>query len=557
MRFKSLTGKLVFVGIIALAFTTFYVSAEFMFTEHIRGEATRINMAGNLRFRSLRIAWLLHRMVENKRPELKETVMDEIKAFENIAGTLRSGRKDIGVRPVADRDEMKGLDSILNNWNSQIKPLVLNVLEHPDDKATATHDRYDSLINGYVSEINGFVGVLEEHFKDRIRRFNIFRACALVLFVIVSSSIALYIRKGIIKPVKSLSDAAKEIGMGNFDARIDVKGDDDIGLLAGTMNEMAFEIKEAVTNMEALVQWRTEELEAANEEMASSNEELQASYSQLEVTTAELEEVNQKFAEANDELKGLERLKTNFLHTISHELRSPLSPILGYLEVMKNGGVGELTSKQKEVVEEMHLCGRNMQLLIDELLEVASIQAGNILLDFKEVDLYQILLHAVKDVRKYAEEISTEIEIRVPEDTVLLVGDRKSLSEIFTHLLRNAVKFSRGKGKVEVEVKVKDNGVEVTVSDMGIGIPKDRFDKIFDVFYQVDSSWARRYEGVGLGLYLVKKLTDLHNGSIRVESKEGEGTTFRVFIPKGLNGGTGVETQNVASLPSATEVSNA
>lgn len=528
MRFKSLTGKLMFVGIIALAFTTFYVSAEFMFTEHIRGEATRINMAGHLRFRSFKIAWLLHGMVENKRPELKETVMDEIKTFENIAGALRGGRKDIGVRPVTDRDEMKGLDSILNNWNSQIKPLVLNVLEHSDDKSTATLDRYDSLVNGYVLEINGFVGVLEEHFKDRIRRFNIFRSYALGMFVMVSLFIIFYIRKGIIKPVERLKDAAKEIGKGNFDARVDVKGDDDIGLLAGTMNEMALGIKGSITNLEGMVQQRTEE-------MAASHEELQASYSQLEATTHDLEEVNRRFAAANEELKGLERLKTDFLHTISHELRSPLSPILGYLEIMKDGGVGELTSNQKEVVAEMHICGKNMQLLIDELLEVASIQSGAIMLELKEVDLYQILISAVKEVREYAEEVSTQIEVLVPEDAILLVGDRKSLSGIFTHILRNAVKFSREKGKVEVEVKLKDNGVEVTVSDKGIGIPKDRLDKIFNVFYQVDSSPSRRYEGVGLGLYLVKKLTDLHHGSITVESREGEGTTFRVFIPKGLN----------------------
>lgn len=525
MRFKSLTGKLVFVAAIGLAFTSVYVSAEHLFTRHIRGQATRINMAGQMRFRSYEIGWLLHRMVENRRPEMRETILDKIKALEGIAGTLKSGSNDMGVRAVADRDEMTALDSIIGNWNSGIKPMVLEVLEHPDDKPNAALDSFDSVINGYVLEINGFVNLLEAHFNEEIGRLDIFRAYALGLFVIVSSFVALYIRKGIIKPVRSLTDAAKEMGRGNFDARIDLKGDGDIGLLADTMNEMALGIKGSITNLEGMVKERTEEASAAYEEMSAANEELEAAYSELEATSEELGKVN-------EELKGLERLKTDFLHTISHELRSPLSPILGYLELMKDGGVGELTSKQKEVVDEMHLCGKNMQMIVDELLEVASIQAGNMLLEFKEVDLYSILRHAVKDVRKYAEEISTEIDLKIPEDTFSLVGDRKSLSGIFTHLLRNAVKFSCRDGKVTVEAFPRDNGVEVTVSDMGIGIPKDRLDRIFGVFYQVDSSPARRYEGVGLGLYLVKKLTDLHHGSIRVESEEGVGTTFRVFIPK-------------------------
>lgn len=530
MRFKSLTGKLMYVGAVAMAFTTFYVSAEFIFTGHISGEATRINMAGHMRFRSYEIGWLLHRVSEDKGPEPREAlvsrVREKIAAFEEIANAFRSGRIDLGVRAAGDREEMAALDGIIGNWNGVIKPMVLDILEHPDDRAKPVLDRYDSLISGFVMEIDGFVKLLEEHFNERIRRFNIFRAYAMGLFVIVSSFVVLYIRKGIIKPVRSLTDAAKEIGRGNFDARIDLKGDGDIGLLADTMNEMALGIKGSITNLEWMVKERTEEASAAYEEMSAANEELEAAYSELEATTEELEK-------ANEELKGLERLKTDFLHTISHELRSPLSPILGYLELMKDGGVGELTSKQKEVVAEMHICGRSMQLLIDELLEVASIQAGNMLLEFKEVDLYSILQHALKDVRKYAEEISTEIDLKIPEDTVLLVGDRKSLSGIFTHLLRNAVKFSRQGGKVTVEAFPMDNGVEVTVSDMGIGIPKDRLDRIFDVFYQVDSSPARRYEGVGLGLYLVKRLVDLHHGSIRVESEEGVGTTFRVFIPKG------------------------
>ncbi len=523
MRFGSLTGKLILVAVITLAFTSIYVSAEHIFTSHIRGDATRINMAGNLRYRSFKIGWLLHRIVENKSPELTETIRGEMKDFEEIAGTLSSG-----IKSITDRDEMTALDSIISNWNGGIKPMVLDILEHPADRASPILERYDSKISPFVSEINDYVGLLEFHFKEQIKRIVMFRIYAVLLFIIVAPLVVIYIRKGIIRPLSTLKNAAKEMEKGNFKIRVDVRGDDDIKFLADTMNEMALGIEGAITNLEDLVQQRTAEIRA-------SSDELQASYSQLEATSADLREVSQGLAKANDELKGLDRLKNDFLHTISHELRSPLSPILGYLEIMRDGGLGDLTSKQKEVVGEMHLCGRNMQMIVDELLEVASIQAGNISLEFEEVDLYPVLLNAVKDVRKYAEEISMEIDARIPEDTVLLLADRKSLLGIFIHLLRNAVKFSQHGGKVIIEAIPRDNGVEVTVSDKGIGIPKDKLDKIFDVFYQVDSSAVRRYEGVGLGLYLVKKLTALHKGTISVKSREGEGTAFSVFIPKGLS----------------------
>lgn len=518
------------MGAIALASTTFYVSTEFMFTGHIRGEATRINMAGQMRYRSFETGWLLHRMVESKRPELRETVMDKIKAFEGVAGALRSGSDAMGVRAVKDKDEAAALDGIVGRWNDGIKQMVLDILERPDERSKPTLERYDSLINGFVTEIDGFVNVLEGHFKREIRRFNVFRVYTLGMFVIVSLFIVFYIRKVIIKPIGILKGAAEEMGKGNLGTRIALKGDDDIGLLADTMNEMAIGLEGAVVNLEGMVQQRTEEAVAAYEEMVAASEELQAAYSQLAATSGNLEK-------ANEELKSLDRLKTEFLQTISHELRSPITPVLGYLEMMKDGDIGELTEKQREVVEEMHICGKNMQLLVDELVEVASIQAGRVSLEMEDTELGSILWHAVKDVRKYLEERQIELEVEIPSGDFRLTGDRERLAGIFTHLMRNAVKFSSEKGKVKVEVKIKKEGFEVSVSDMGVGIPEDKLGKIFDGFYQADSSATRYFEGVGLGLYLVKRLVELHNGHIRVESEAGKGTTFTVFIPKGLSSG--------------------
>lgn len=353
-----------------------------------------------------------------------------------------------------------------------------------------------------------------------------------ILFILGTVLLSLSIKGMITSPIERLAEAAKVIADGDMGHRVAVSTGDEIGKLAGIMNDMTARLQIAHSSLESQVEIRTEELRAANEELTAGNEELQAAYSQSEILAAELEETTQICSRANEELKSLESLKTEFLQTISHELRSPLTPILGYLELMRDGDMGELTTKQKEVVEEMHLCGKNMQMVVDELLEVASIQAGKLSLEFEDVDLQPVLWQAVKGIRKYADDNHIRVETRFPSDPLWVMGDRRSLAEIITHLVRNAVKFNREKGKVEVEAKVKDKGIEIRVSDNGIGISKDKLDRIYEAFYQVESSSARHYEGVGLGLYLVKRLVDVHSGAIEVQSEEGSGTTFTVFIPR-------------------------
>ncbi len=349
---------------------------------------------------------------------------------------------------------------------------------------------------------------------------------------IVGIMLSLSLRIGVIRHVEEMAQAAQRLAGGDFTHRLKVSSKDEIGLLANSMNDMAEQLHTLYSGLERQVEMKTEELQVANEELTVSNEDLQASYAELEATTAELEEANHRLAHVNEELIGIDRLKTNFLQTISHELRSPLSPILGYLDLMKKGKTGELTQKQKNIVGEMQTCGRNMQLLVDEMLEVVSIEAGNLLLDFEDLDLHLILEQSIKDIRRYADEKKIEMVTRIPSDPLWLMGDVRRLTDIFTHLLRNAVKFNNQGGKITVEALNRDNGVEVIVSDTGIGVPREKLDQIFGLFYQVDSSSTRYHEGVGLGLYLVKRLVDLHSGTITVESEEGIGTRFSISIPK-------------------------
>ena len=373
---------------------------------------------------------------------------------------------------------------------------------------------------------------LEDTYSALAVRRNRWTMLGLGAIGIVGLILSLSLRIGVIRHVEKMAQAAQEFAGGDLTHRLKVSSKDEIGLLANSMNDMAEQLHTLYSGLERQVEMKTEELQAAYEELTVSNEDLQASYTEVEATTAELEEANHRLADVNEELKGIDRLKTNFLQTISHEMRSPLSPILGYLDLMKEGKAGELTPKQKNMVGEMQACGRNMQLLVDEMLEVVSIEAGNLVLSFEELDLRLILEKSVNEIRRYADEKKIDMVITIPSGPLWLMGDVRRLTDIFTHLLRNAVKFNRQAGKITVEALNRDNDVEVIVSDTGIGIPSEKLDQIFGLFYQVDSSSTRYHEGVGLGLYLVKRLVDLHSGAITVESKEGVGTRFSIFIPK-------------------------
>lgn len=278
------------------------------------------------------------------------------------------------------------------------------------------------------------------------------------------------------------------------------------------------ELKNKVNVEEAVISTYHKGLDDAKKEINKSDEELERLHHQL---------VN-----AYDEMKELERLRGDFLQNISHELRTPLSPILFYLELMKDGSFGNMSPDQALIVNEMFVCGKNMQMLIDDLVEAASIKTGRLKVDPEDTDIRLVLHTAVKKVGKYLASRNIKIMTNLPPAPLMASCDPRLVSEIFTCLIRNAIKFNRENGSVEIEASEKKGFIEVIVSDDGIGIPKAKLEKIFKAFYQGEASSTRRCEGLGLGLYLVNNLIKLHGGKITVESEEGVGTKFTVSIPR-------------------------
>jgi signal transduction histidine kinase len=268
------------------------------------------------------------------------------------------------------------------------------------------------------------------------------------------------------------------------------------------------------------------------------------SYRQLEEKTAKLQE-------AFDRLKELDRLKSNFLATVSHELRTPLTSIIGYSEMLVEGLAGELKPEQVEFIKTIHAKGGQLLSLIMSLLDLSKMESGTMRMTMRNVRIDSVMKEVISTLLPTARKRGVHLEMSGDPSALGEVrGDPERLRQVFINLTENAIKFTPSEGSVVLRAQMvegegdgdEDAGlsllaptrslVEVRVVDTGIGIPKREWTRIFDAFYQVDSSSTREYGGTGLGLSIVKRLVESHGGSIRIEDNPPRGTAFVVTLPQ-------------------------
>ena len=247
--------------------------------------------------------------------------------------------------------------------------------------------------------------------------------------------------------------------------------------------------------------------------------------------TDELEILNQKLKESNAELIRANNLKSEFLANMSHELRTPLNAIIGFSELLLEHGERSLADSQREYVGDILSSGRHLLELINDILDLSKIEAGKMRLALDEFDLGQVAEEALMILRVEASRKDIRLEAELEPAARDIVADRSKLKQILTNLLSNAVKFTPPGGRVRLAAARRQERLEIRVEDTGIGIRKEDQERIFAAFIQVDGSYARKYQGTGLGLTLVKRFVEMHGGSITVESAVGKGSTFCVTLP--------------------------
>jgi len=215
---------------------------------------------------------------------------------------------------------------------------------------------------------------------------------------------------------------------------------------------------------------------------------------------------------------------------MSHELRTPLNAILGYTELILDNIYGDVPEKIREVLERLEKNGRHLLGLINDVLDLSKIEAGQLTLSLNDYSMGEVVQTVITSVEALAVEKKLELKTRIPQDLSIARGDEQRIAQVLLNLLGNAIKFTE-EGEVRVEVTDSDETFLVSVADTGPGISEADQKIIFEEFQQADGSSTREKGGSGLGLSIVKKIVKMHGGRIWVESDVGKGSTFRFTLP--------------------------
>jgi signal transduction histidine kinase len=343
---------------------------------------------------------------------------------------------------------------------------------------------------------------------------------SIVVSVIVAVVFGLFFSRYISNPISNLRDAATQIGIGDYVAACKflskTQRPDEIGKLSSGIERMRQSIESMKKNLDKLVEQRTKEVETKNAELLEREKDL--------------EKVNQ-------ELVTTELAKEEFISMVSHELKTPLTPLKMYVEMfLKTNRLGGLNEKQLKAMKLIHRNISKLELLINDIFDVYKLDIGRLRLTTKPVEVARLVDENVAELEPLTEdkEIEFKAEIIPPSGKVNVICDQKRIDQVIANLVKNSVDFVPEKGgKITVRAEADETSQNVifTVEDNGIGIPLEKRDNLFKTFYQVDTSLSRKHGGTGLGLVICKGIIESHGGKIWIDRNYTGGTSIRFTLP--------------------------
>ncbi|MFI5349890.1 MAG: two-component system histidine kinase PnpS [Elusimicrobiota bacterium] len=421
------------------------------------------------------------------------------------------------------------------------------------------------------------------------------RVRALVLWTTLAALLAAWLAvaglaRGVARPVGEMADAARRLAAGDFAARVRELGNDELGLLGGTLNDLAARVQDVVGELSR----DKAQLTAVLDQMEEAVVAVDAAGAVLVVNPALSRLLGVDAAKARGRryletvrhtgiaqllgavlrdgrpaaleirifapeelvfdahaapltqdgrvggallvlhditrLRRLEQMRRDFVANVSHELRTPLASIRGFAETLSAGAVDDKENRL-DFLRTIEEHARQLTKLVDDLLDLSAIESGHRAPRLASIDLAAALAESARAFSPVAEERGVRLEAPTAVDLPRVSADSDQLRQILANLLDNALKYTEAGGRVEVSAEPWKGGARVTVRDTGVGIPEADLPRVFERFYRVDKARAREAGGTGLGLSIVKHLVEAHGGEVSVESRKPGGTAFRFTLP--------------------------